>query len=439
LHAPFDIDDIAGTVMGAIESLDYIDAVPGLVAHPRPNVVPRGSVIAVTGWAVASRKNDAPSAVTVVLDRHREHAAECGLARTDVAVTRRTAENIGYRCTIPTDDIPAGVHELRVFALGPNGGWFYAAQMPFRIYHGADPRLAPHKRGIRVKVEYAGELHAGEVGNASPIAHGRPARIAGWAFDPVTLTGPAGVIATDEVGRNWIGACGIERSDVGAMLGVANNGLGFEVIVPTEVLERGRHVVRLAAFDADGRCYGNSEEVTLNVAGPVRPFPLTARIRTTEPPFGATLARIDDDALPRSFPVRGRNPVVEAVRGDEFVLQGWAIAANGDGADEVFVEIAPSDYVVPPRRYASRAGFHLTDDAIERALIAPVEDAWFSCPFDTNDLAEGDYAVSIVVVDPGRRTAARTRLATLRVSEPAGDAKDTQHASRPRRDTPIRR
>src|SRR6202140_5867931 len=101
------MDDIAGTVMGALESFDYIDAVPGLVAHPRPNVVPRGSVIAVSGWAVASRKNDAPTAVTVVLDRHRAHAAECGLARGDVAVLQRTAENGGYRCPIPTDDIPA--------------------------------------------------------------------------------------------------------------------------------------------------------------------------------------------------------------------------------------------------------------------------------------------------------------------------------------------
>jgi hypothetical protein len=414
---PFAPHAVAGLTAGAIDAFDYVDALPDLVPHPRPMRVPLGAPLVVGGWAADPGSAEPPLAVSVVLDGARPHPAESGLSRGDIAALHpNTPELVGFRAVVPTAGLQPGGHEVRAYALAADGAWYEAAYRPFWLAATPLLELAPTPRRVRIGIEQIIDLapDGALLGFDAPVACGRFALLTGWAIDPATRNGVAGVIAFDPQGRPWSAPCDIVRPDLRGALDAVGDRLGFEMAIPTDALGRGRHRLRLTGYDAEGRLFDGRFEATLDVAGPPRPFPAFPRLHRTEAPAAAVLVVLGDDGT-RGPPSQARGRFAATLeRGVTALVEGWALDVRGAGAGTVFVELAPPEGGVPPHRFASLAGYR-RDEPAPRVPKPPVGDAWFSARIDTTHLPRRAYELALAVVDEDRRAYARRVLGTLTV------------------------
>jgi hypothetical protein len=411
LHA-FDPAGVAGNTRGGIDTVDYIDGLPGLVTHPHPTVVPHGAPLLVSGWTVDPSTDGPPLAVCVLLDRARPLDARIGIARGDIMLKHKTEEFVGYQIVVGTDDLAPGAHELRTYALSADGFWYESAAAGFRLYRRALPEKEALTRGLQIFLERVIDIGAEtEVPPETPIRANRWMLFCGWTFDHVLRGGAATIAAFDDAGRMWSGPSTIERPDVRVAKHASDDRLGFEIAIPAAVFERGPHRLRFVAYDDAGRRYANSLEAPIEIITAGRPFPLTARALPAPPVCAAQLRQVmastsSRQALPALPPVE--------VDGDaQLVVEGWALDNTGAAAEEVFIELAASGIHIPPQRLAAQCA--LRESVKEIADEPPVDNAWFRFTFQAAALQQGDYDLALIVVQPGRRSYARVALATLRV------------------------
>jgi hypothetical protein len=411
----FDAAAVAGTTDGAIDAFDYVDGVAGLVPHPRPSTVPRGAPLLLSGWAFDPHARTAARDVFLVLDGVQQLAVTVRYERADVAAAA-PGERAGYRALV-ADDLPPGGHELRAYARDAAGRCYEAGYRPFWIYEPAQLGGTETARGeIRMRVEQIVEAGGPSAFMSSgAIGCGEPALVVGWAVDAAHSTGPAGVAVVDASGRVWSGAVRTPRPDLQAVLKTRDDRLGFEIVVPTDVLGRGLHALRVTPYDGAGRPYAATCTAELNIGGPLRRFPFTSRDDTGVPRAAAMLGRRDDenDDAPERALTAARPVAVE--RGTTISIEGWAIAPDGSAADDVFVEIA-HEGGGPPHRHVALAGYRRVK-SLRRAVLAapPHDDAWFMCPFGTLELAPGRHAVTVAVAAHDRRTVSRALVGALDV------------------------
>lgn len=414
LQSRFDLHAVAGMTEGGIDTLDYVDALPGLVRHHHPTIVPRGAPILINGWAVEAGSARGSREVVVVLDRSRPHAAQTGIARGDVMEKYGTEEFVGFRAIVETGDLLPGGHHVLVYARAADGRWYEAAQAAFVLYEPAQPESTRRPGAVRIKVDTIADLDGGMQTGQAAIPEGRSILVSGWAITLETRAAPGGVVIRDERGRRWSAPCAIARADAAAALGAANAQLGFELTLPG-VFERGRHAFTLCGYDAGGHPCGDDVPLTIDVCGAVRRFPLLARIRPGTPDVAAVLCDEDDEADCRREVLR-EDRTVEIVHGAEFEVEGWALGANGAAASEVFFEISVPGVDVPPFRYDALTGFRRDDDRPDDLPPPPCDDAWFTARFKTRQLQPRTYELSVSVVEPGRRSLARKTLCGLAVA-----------------------
>jgi hypothetical protein len=420
LHV-FDPGAIAGNTRGQFDNVDYVDGLPGLVAHPQPTVVPHGAVLLVSGWTVDPVTNGSPLATCVLLDRALPLAARTGIARGDIMLAHKTEEFVGYQLVVPTGNLGSGAHELRTYALSVDGCWYESAVAGFRLFH---HHSAMHGKGtvareLIMSVEIPTDLATGvPVAPETPIHADRSLRLRGWAFDQARGIGAETIVATDENGRTWSGPATVEDPIARETLGAGDERLGFEITIPAALFGRGRHRLQLSGLDATGRRYANSLKVQFDVISATRPFPLTARVARTSPPFAAHF-RVVRDALGAHDlrPIRFQadlpcETVIVVSPNDQLVVEGWAIDESGAGADEVFIELTPTWLGLPPHRHPTECAQRKVVDGLS---AAPVEDAWFRFMFGLPELSNASYAIALVVVQPGRRTYSRVPLANIKV------------------------
>jgi hypothetical protein len=409
-----ELSRVVGTTKGAIEGFDYVDGLPALVPHYRHDRVPKGAPIVACGWADAPLEKTAPLDVRVVLDGSRMLSPEVDAG--------------GFRVVVPTADLVPGGHDIRVYVRGRDDGWYEAAYRPFLVYEPAVRELERLARPLRLRVErVSGAPPLPQFEDVPAIPNGHFALIAGWAFDVARSCGPQGVAVLDKLGRMWSGPLDVARPELRGMLDARDDRLGFEIAVPTDALGRGRWDLRVHAVGEDGRLFESGVDAVIDVAGALRRFPFTARETAAAPRFSARISERDDAET--SFIALGAERTIEVVRGSDYLIEGWALDANGNGADDVFVEIGETTFVTSPHRLVALAGYRRDED-VPRALgEPPVPDAWFTCPFETRELAPRAYTLDLVVAAPDRRTIARARLGMLLVVEPPGGA---AVAARPR-------
>ncbi len=414
----FDANDVVGTTEGAIDAFDYVDGLAGLVPHVRPRHVPLGAPVAFGGWALGTASGAAPERVVAVVDEAHALELRADVPRPDIARARRDASPVvGYRAVVPTESLPPGAHHVRTYLVGA-GGLYEAGAAGFVTYAGARPELPPVGTPVRVAVDRVLDLSADGSLNGldTAVAGGRYALVSGWAMDLHTRRSPAGITASDGDGRRWDAPCAVSRPDIQAAYGALDDRLGFELVIPTRALPRGRHAVRIAAYRADGAVYARGIETWVDVAAPVRTFPFYVRAAPGGVRASCLLRVVTRD--------RGGDPVVlgptsEAVvpRGATVEIEGWALAA-GQGApaaaEDLYVALSLDDAAVPPHRYAALAGFRR--DRPPRGLAdPPVADAWFSASFGTEGLAYRTYRAELLAVDRARRTSASAPLGTVAV------------------------
>jgi hypothetical protein len=381
----FDPRTVAGVARGAIDGFDYVDAYPGLVAHPRPNRIPRGAPVTVSGWAGAP----APAArrapeVLLVVDGSRAYRAR--------------ADGKRFSAVVFTAELAAGGHEVRAYAL--DGARAYeAAYRPFWVYELAPDAPAPQPGAIRLGLEPVTALTAGGavLSTGAPVRGNDIVLISGWAVDGRTGAAPLGATASDAGGRRWSAPFDVPRPDIRAARGASADRLGFEIAVPAAALGRGRHALRVAAYGADGVFAAGATELTVDVAGAVVRFPAFARERR-EPAAVAA-------ALPRAA----------VAAGETVVFEGWALDPDGrGGAGEVFVELCKANVSVPVHRLPATAGYR-RDQPPPDLPAPPVADGWFDCALDSAVLRDREYEVVAVVVAADRMSCARRPLGTLRI------------------------
>jgi len=133
LHV-FDPRAVAGKTLGEFDNVDYVDGLPGLVAHPQPTVVPHGASLLVSGWTVDPVSNGPSLAVCVLLDRVLPFYPRVGVARGDIKLEHKTDEFVGYQLVLSTSNLGAGPHELRTYALSSDGKWYESALAGFRRF-----------------------------------------------------------------------------------------------------------------------------------------------------------------------------------------------------------------------------------------------------------------------------------------------------------------
>jgi len=418
----FDPLAVAGYTAGALDLFDYVDGLPKLLAHPRPQRVPLGAPVVGGGWIVDPDGDRPFRTVIVVLDGHRGHATESGLSRADIAAVRPdTPERIGYRAIVPTGDLAPGGHELRAYGLGTDGRWYEAGYRPFWLAPTPKPELASHPGAARVLVDEVIDIgpDGAVAANGRPVAENRFALLSGWAVDPRARSRVAGVVAFDPWNRPWSAPCDVERPDLRGVANAHDDRLGFEIVVPADALGRGRHQLRVNGFDDDGRLFAGSLTVTVDVAGPARAFPPYARRRSAAAGVEAAVAELRRSGKPgaaeKRGPLRAVGEGFEAPlrRGTILAVEGWAVDAGGRAAAEVFLEIDPG-CGVPVRRYAALAGFRCERPATVFSK-PPVDDGWFSVRLDTGDLAPRTYGLALAVLDASRHTYASRALGTLRI------------------------
>ncbi len=419
MHA-FDPSAIIGKTRGSFDNVDYVDGLPGLVEHPQPTVVPHGASLLVSGWTVDPVTNGPPLAVCVLLDRARPLEARIGIARGDIMLKHGTDEFVGYQLVVSTSDLGSGAHELRTYALSSDGCWYESGLAGFRLFH--HHRVLQAKRtlprGLRVFLETPRDLATGlRIPLGTPIYANRSILFRGWAFDDELGIGAETMVARHEDGRSWSGPANIEDALAREALGADDERLGFEIAIPAAVFGRGRHRLQLTGLDASGRPYANSVDAEFDVISAERPFPLTARIAPSTPPFAARMrivgdARDVDDKGPTRFlaTLPSEAPIVVSPR-DRLVIEGWALDESGVAADEVYLELTAAWIDLPPRRHPALCA---RGTAVDDMPGAPVDNAWFRVTFDFPALPSARYALALVIVQPARRSYSRASLAILK-------------------------
>lgn len=417
----FDPRSIAGKTRGEFDNVDYVDGLPGLVAHPQPTVVPHGASLLVSGWTVDPVTGGAPAAVCVLLDRARPLVARFGIARGDIKLKHATDEFVGYQLVVSTSHLGSGAHELRTYALSSDGRWYESALAGFRLFYhdSALRRNGSLSRTLRMFVETPRDQATGlQLPLGTPIYANRSVLLRGWAFDDELGIGVETIVASHEDGRTWSGPASIEDPAARETLNARDERVAFEVAIPAAVFGRGRHCLRLTGLDASGTRYPNSAEVTFDVISAERPFPLTARVARALPPFVARLrivgdARDKDDNGPTRFlaMLPADSPIVVAPQ-HRLVIEGWAMDETGEAADEVYIELTAAWLALPPRRHPALSARRNPVDGLSPA---PVANAWFRVTFDMPALPNAVYELALVVVQPGRRSYSRVSLATLQI------------------------
>lgn len=419
----FDPARVAGPGRGAMDRLDSIDGFAGLIPHPRPNRISAGAPLAVRGWAVVGEAGAeaVPEAVVIVLDGSRACRAAGGISRRDVAPeAERLPERVGYEAVIATDVLLPGGHELRAYAATPDGAWYEVGYAPFWICAVPLFELPRATGNVTVRIEQVIDMAADGrlLGFDEPVALGRFALLTGWAVDRTSGHRVGGVVAADARGGRWIAPCDVVRADLRGILGAEDDRVGFEIVVPTEALGRGRHRVSVTAFVDDGRLYGRGIDATIDVAGSQRSLPGFVRVRPDRVRGAAALHAAtsdDDDAISA---VLGEGKTCRVERGATARIDGWALERDGRGAESVVVELAPRGFVVAPHRFPALAGVRAPRSA-PKLPEPPAADAWFRTRFGTATLPPGEYAVTAVVVERDRRTCARLELGVLAIADAA--------------------
>jgi hypothetical protein len=411
---PFDPRAISTTARGDIDVLDWIDGLRGLfprIGRPR---VPKAAPLVVSGWAIDPTSAERPRAVMLVVDDGLQHAAETGFDRTDVRAELgpETPNEIGFRAIVPLENIAPGSHGIRAFVLGADGAWYDAAHESFYVYEGVNAGLAPGSGKSRIFVDniidVAPNARRGPVDAA--VRLGNFALVTGWAVDVTSRQPPAGVCAIDERGRIWSAPCDLSRPDVRTAIGAASDTLGFEIIIATEELGRGRHRLKVTAYDGAGRQFGRSHEVFFDVAAEARPFPGFARLSGDPIATAVRLTVAEQTFVPTP------SKVVTCRRGDVLLLEGWAVVGD-DLPAQVFLELHPRGVVIPPLRYQAVSGFRRKSDSRDLPP-PPSDDAWFQYALDTSSVAAGAYTLYLAAVKPGRCFYARGELGTVLVGAP---------------------
>jgi hypothetical protein len=348
------------------------------------------------------------------------YRAETGLDRTDVRslLGPKTPQDIGFRVVLGLENVEPGGHELRAFVLGEDGTWYQAAHRPFWVYASAVVGLDPGRASSRVTVDAVRP----DGGPVSRPAHeqnvplGDVAVVTGWAATAMGAA-PAGVCAVDESDRVWSAPCDVPRADVRAALGGSEERLGFELRIPTGELGRGHHCLTVWAYDRDGRRFGRAEEVTVDVAAAVRPFPAFAR-RTALPVHWATTIVVNDEDADDDGPIVLRpTRTIVCHRGGHLAIDGWAYV-DEDGVPQppaqVYLELCPEGAAIPPLRYHPLSGLRRKKQPRELAEPA-LEDAWFTYTLDTSNLEPQHYDLRVAVVALDRCAYASATLCKLDV------------------------
>jgi hypothetical protein len=416
---------------GGIDNIDYIDGLPGLVVHPRPTVVSHGAPVLISGWTVDPATDAAPAAVAVLVDRTRLLDARIGIARGDIMTEHATDEFVGFQLSVDTSDLGSGSHEVRVYALGSDGFWYEAAAAGFRLYHDVVPAKDGLNRPLRMALDGRIDLQTGRhLRKGEPVPANHSVLFQGWTYDERIGRGAGRIAAVDEDGRHWSGPSDVERPDVaGAMLS-GESRLGFEVIVPAAVFGRGRHRLDIIGYDEGGHRYSNELHFTLDVISEELPFPLTARRSDRQPKFGArirvvrercddapskqTRERVSDNgdreltvatfALPASTTIR-----VEPTH--EIRIEGWALDADGNAADDVYLEVLPLWTIVPPQRLRADCGWPRSPH--RTPVGGGIDGSHFTATVSADDIWGGPCELAIVVVAPDRCSYTRVPMATV--------------------------
>jgi hypothetical protein len=419
----FDPRAVAGITLGRIDRLDYVDGKPGLVFHPRPTTVPRGAPVLISGWAIEPMMKRAPRLICILVDRTHAHFVEPGSTRGNLGLGIASGENIGYDAMFSTIDFVAGPHEIRVFSLGNDTFWYEASIAGFHVYCPVYPNGSSCGDPLRFHTDAPLDLTAQlSIGAEDAIPANHWILLHGWAMDHASRRGVAGIVAEDAGGRRWVGASNLARPDVNATLQASDDNVGFEIVVPAGVFACGRHELRIVGLDSEGRRYPNPAVVTINVTAAEHPFPVNAREATETLSFAAecrtTLEANEDGArdddgdwttwhrFPLSAPLQVSKKAKLAVR-------GWALDEAGHAAGETFLELAPFAASVPPLRLCARSGrgTPMTSNLPE----PPAPFASFACDVISEHVTLGDHALSLVVVNPGRRSIRRAPLGTLKI------------------------
>jgi hypothetical protein len=419
---PFDPQAVAGSTAGALDGFDYVDAIPGLVAHPRPYRVPAGAPILVSGWMIDPDVDAPARAVRVVLDGRWQYEAETGLSRRDVSAGHpRAPERIGFRAVVPTDGVPAGGHGLHAYGLAADGAWYEAGYRPFWLAVTPRRELARIPGRLRLQIDQVLDLmpDGSTFADGGPVVRDHHMLITGFALDRTTGRGVAGAAAFDSAGRYWSAPCDVVRADVRAGFGAADDRLGFEIVVPADALGRGRHELTVTVFDGQGRLFDHATPVTVDVAERLDRFPAFPQRSTREPAVALAVTVLGDRAPCAT--AAGSEQVALTVPCDATLLfEGWALDHDGRAGSAVFVELSAGEGG-PPQRFPAVAGYRR--DAAPTALPAPpVDDAWFSTRLDTVHLAPRAYALWVAVFDESRRSYGRRELGTLTVAPATASA-----------------
>jgi len=395
-----------------MDSVDFIDGLPGLVRHAQPTVLPLGAPILISGWTIDPVTGGAPQAVCMLLDRARPFEARIGVARGDAMLAQGLAEEfIGYQVVVTTGHLSSGPHELRAYALSIDGSWYDSAVAGFWLFQ--------HDRGATGTGTVDRELlmhweQPIDAETGQHVAPGTPFHLnswilfRGWTYDKALDRGAETIVVNDRTGRTWSGP-GILVSAAGsAAVGTQNDRLGFELVIPARILGRGRHRIQIAGLDAKGRRYANFADVSLDVISARQPFPLAARVAGSPLPCAARLRAVDADRV-TTLPANG---IPIGIAPGIFAVEGWALDENGATAEEVFAELTVASLDLPPQRFAGACARRVPVAGMD---APPVDDAWFSCPFTITENQRGLHTLALVVVQPGRRSYSRVPLATVQI------------------------
>ncbi len=416
---PLDVDAVAGRANGALDRFDFVDGIAGLITHPRARVVPQGAPVVAGGWSADPCSFDAPARVCLVVDGAHAFEARTGVSRLDVPPEMGAAPAAGYEVCFPTAQLPAGGHEARALALSADGSWYDVGGVEFWTTPTPRPSLGTIARQVRAVVDAVVDLAPdGSVAKTGgPIPIGRYALLTGYVFDPQTRIRVTGAVASDRSGRMWSAPCNIIRADVRSAACLRDERIGFEIVVPADDVQRGRHLLMVSAFDADGRLFAAGTQVIVDVTPPIRRFPAFPRRRAAEARAAAVFVLPDADA---ASPARlTPRTAMRAARGKPLTIEGWALDAVGRGAGTVYVELAPAA-AVPPYRFAALAGYRRSGLPLGLTARPPQPDAWFTADIDTAVLTPGAYRLGLAVFDDDQRTYASAELGTLSVLEDLG-------------------
>ncbi|MGI8666731.1 MAG: SpoIID/LytB domain-containing protein [Jatrophihabitans sp.] len=204
------------------------------VGHLDSAVMTALHTMTLSGWALDLGNGGTSSSVSVQLDAGSQTVL-ANLARPDVqSAYHTTSANHGFQTTVT---VPGGTHRVCVYALALS----------------SSDRFGLGCKSVTVPVN-----PLGQVDSLSNDGQGNY-RLQGWTFDPDVNGGPSQVrVYVDSGGSNL--PVQISRPDVQSAYGLANDQVGFDVILPVPA---GTHQLCARAVNAAGtpgatqplRCY----------------------------------------------------------------------------------------------------------------------------------------------------------------------------------------